>query len=1177
MSKWLLIFLTCCLLIQPLQAFNVASTYPPAGSESFNVAADTLMITFENGSPDPATASSGIIIQGENASYPIASAIADGYNLKLVIGRRILVGDKITVTVTSNMRSTGGSPCDPFSFRFTPHVPNGQMTGWNTRFDLNFPSQGTPTAIAAADFDGDYPVDLAVLFDEWIVAVRNRLMEVPYNTNPYDANNPDWVASIDFGVSNQILKTYDLDNDDLPDLVFTNYFANTLTIYWNGSYPGNIAFTGPTVYILDGFLPEDFEMLDLNGDAFPEIVVFFWGDDPYQILRNNGDRTFNITPLVGGGTGTNRMMDIADFDLDGKLDFAACYKGEPRVDVFYNNGNYTFQTVSILLDSINHPYNPDGIIVDNVWNFWDYDQGLQYPDILLWSAYEIGNEGYFCRIKNNQLSSPRSFSDITYDDINYLPHSMVLADLESDQRYPDHNWIVSRDDMIEADNDNTVLSTLTTNITKPQEMVSFDYDFDGDIDLCALEWISPNGLAVLFQNPDFIYPEIIYDSLEFDPPNISLPWNPSGVTPIDTSDMQSYIFVNEFIYPIEVYELELESDIFVSLFSSPVYPIILQPGEQLNYPILFTPQDILTYLETAYLTFDLGNTIDPYVVALTLQGTGGRSIIGVDPDILDFGTVTAYTTVSQTFTTENYLGNYVLDARYEPGNTMPHFELEGALQDSVAPYGESPIREISFTAPYVPNAVTFLESLMVWDSRFYNDDILGYPRHITTADTVWLFLKAEVHGPDLKANSITFDPPDPPGVGQGESLNWVRLEVIENNGVDFMDSLNITLTQHRPNFSPDTTLYELTLDSLPTDQPHIAYVNYVPMYPAGNHTFTLTVTPLGEPDYEPENNVLSEEYNVRDSDLKAESIEFVPPYPSGIGQDDKLTINFVVIENLDVAFMDFFNVTLNLYYPDDTNETLSNQTFYTLGAGQSLPLQVTNVSMFPAGDHRFTLTVTPLAQPDANPSNDELSEDYHVLAPDLEAQSLTATSYSIRKGEEITVFFQWGEVGNARVRNPYQVSVTGINWMQEFDSLDRGAFDKDSTTWSSDQAGTFTFQLNVDPRTNPDENDNNNIITMQVDVLYQPIFVHPLPFTPNQDSYNDTLYFDFGDDAFVNPKANVFTLDGRHVISLTQVENKAIVWMGKDKSGNLCLPGAYLFTFEDQGRKVTSGLIYVAR
>ena len=79
------------------------------------------------------------------------------------------------------------------------------------------------------------------------------------------------------------------------------------------------------------------------------------------------------------------------------------------------------------------------------------------------------------------------------------------------------------------------------------------------------------------------------------------------------------------------------------------------------------------------------------------------------------------------------------------------------------------------------------------------------------------------------------------------------------------------------------------------------------------------------------------------------------------------------------------------------------------------------------------------------------------------------------------------------------------------------------------------------------------------------------------DGFNDYCYFDFRDDQPLSPVVKIFSIDGRMQISLTDVRDNRIAWDGVDLMGRRCLPGVYLFTVEDGGRKLDSGMIYLVR
>jgi len=205
------------------------------------------------------------------------------------------------------------------------------------------------------------------------------------------------------------------------------------------------------------------------------------------------------------------------------------------------------------------------------------------------------------------------------------------------------------------------------------------------------------------------------------------------------------------------------------------------------------------------------------------------------------------------------------------------------------------------------------------------------------------------------------------------------------------------------------------------------------------------------------------------------------------------------------------------------------------------------------------------------------------------AQLLEVSPPTLRKGQSITnVHFKVIEHDGVPMTNTFNVtltrtgpdnqSVTVLSWPHN-QLLANGTFDTTYVPGASplNVAGIYTYNLVVNPLTGSDMDPTNNTQSASVEVLYQPLHAHPLPFTPNGDGYNDSLYFDFGDDRFRSPTASIFTIDGRLLADLTQVNNNAIAWLGVDKSGRACAPGAYLFIFKDGDTKVSSGLIYLAR
>ena len=91
----------------------------------------------------------------------------------------------------------------------------------------------------------------------------------------------------------------------------------------------------------------------------------------------------------------------------------------------------------------------------------------------------------------------------------------------------------------------------------------------------------------------------------------------------------------------------------------------------------------------------------------------------------------------------------------------------------------------------------------------------------------------------------------------------------------------------------------------------------------------------------------------------------------------------------------------------------------------------------------------------------------------------------------------------------------------------------------------------------------------------EPTFeVVPNPFTPNDDGYNDWVEFKKGDTFPPDCSISILDRSGRLIRHLNKGEN---IWDGKDKSGNIMLPGSYLFFVANDSHIIHRGLIQLIR
>ena len=136
-------------------------------------------------------------------------------------------------------------------------------------------------------------------------------------------NGPDEVVCADFN------------GDGIPDLVCTNYFANTVSLF-PGIAPGGTF--GSHVDFTVGTTPQGIATADLDGDGKPDLVVGCWGADMVQVLRNLGGGAF--APPVSFPAGAKPYeISIGDFNGDGVKDLAVADNAEKSMRILIGGKN----------------------------------------------------------------------------------------------------------------------------------------------------------------------------------------------------------------------------------------------------------------------------------------------------------------------------------------------------------------------------------------------------------------------------------------------------------------------------------------------------------------------------------------------------------------------------------------------------------------------------------------------------------------------------------------------------------------------------------------------------------------------------------------------------------------------------------------------------------------------
>lgn len=571
-------------------------------------------------------------------------------------------GEDVTVVLRRPLRSRSGSTlAQPLVWRFLVATPLGTARFEPAVIDLSAERTQEPTQILPADFDNDGFVDLAVVHrgSHQITLLQNVFQKtagaalVAMKRTLATQSTPVSAAAADFN------------SDGRLDLAVANFNSNTVQVFIGD---GNFGFSAPRVFDT-GEHPSDLIAQDFDGDGDLDIALTLFGSDRLALMRNDSLGFFSESQRLAVGAAPNKVT-AWDFDGDNDLDLAVANSGSRALTIFRNDAAGTFSaagTVAVALTPVDLKTGDlagrganavgDGrrelVVLGSDLPFLGKPSGAAAAGssevaVIAWNA---GNSTFTAVQSLTLTGRAQSFVLCDVDSLDAsTPASPYQPDRDLDILFT-RFWEDGVAWLRNADNAplNPAAVAELDSVHSAKAIAAFDVDRDGDNDFVVSNYLD-NQLVIYRNGGQRITPCGLVDSLGTPVTTIDF-----GAVPVGGTGLATYFLANPTSLDF-LFTATLSDSIHFRLLPARGS---LPAGEIVPIRLEFAPSDTLPY--TAILLLKLNDYLNTSEsCAIVLQGRGVRPLLHLPQTEIDFGCVPPGATSIRELILENR-GNYELE------------------------------------------------------------------------------------------------------------------------------------------------------------------------------------------------------------------------------------------------------------------------------------------------------------------------------------------------------------------------------------------------------------------------------------------------------------------------------------------------------------------------------------